>query len=159
MRGTLTIINMKEGSRMGKLMEKVFLLGPMERIMMESGGTEQRKDTEFGMEFLEIPILENGKILKLMDMEFILIWMGQSMKENGKWISNMEREKKYGPIMQNMKEIIKMGRKMVRAFLSGQMELLIRDNLVKTIFKVMEPINGQMEENLQESGEIITWKE
>lgn len=76
-------INMKEIFIMERLMVKEFIIGRMERFMMENGGMESRKVMECGEAFLEIHILVNGRIVKLMDMEYINGKMETDMKALG----------------------------------------------------------------------------
>lgn len=68
---------------MERLMEKEFIIGLMERFMMENGGMELKKVMECGEAFLVIRILDNGRIVKLMDMEYINGKMETDMKALG----------------------------------------------------------------------------
>jgi len=76
-------INMKEIFIREKLMEKEYIIGQMEKFMMESGKMVLKKDTECGKEFLEILILDNGKTQRQMVMEFINGKMETDMKDLG----------------------------------------------------------------------------
>jgi hypothetical protein len=76
-------INMKEIFIMVKLMEKEFIIGLMERSMMENGEMELRKVMECGEAFLVIHILVNGRIVRQMDMEYTNGKMETGMKVLG----------------------------------------------------------------------------
>jgi hypothetical protein len=76
-------INMKEIFIMVKLMEKEFIIGLMERSMMENGEMELRKVMECGEAFLVIHISVNGRIVRQMDMEYTNGKMETGMKVLG----------------------------------------------------------------------------
>ena len=56
MKSILIVIDMRESFKMGKLMEREYTSGQMERYMMGNGKMEPKKDMEFGKEFMEIHI-------------------------------------------------------------------------------------------------------
>jgi hypothetical protein len=68
---------------MVKLMEKEFIIGLMERSMMENGEMELRKVMECGEAFLVIHISVNGRIVRQMDMEYTNGKMETGMKVLG----------------------------------------------------------------------------
>lgn len=76
-------INMKEIFIMVKLMEKEFIIGLMEKSMMENGEMELRKVMECGEAFLVIHISVNGRIVRQMDMEYTNGKMETGMKVLG----------------------------------------------------------------------------
>ena len=76
-------INMKEIFIMVKLMEKEFIIGLMERSMMENGEMELRKVMECGEAFLVIHNSVNGRIVRQMDMEYTNGKMETGMKVLG----------------------------------------------------------------------------
>ena len=92
-------------------------------------------------------------------MGFIVILMELSMKVIGKKISSMARELKLGRMVPNTTVNIFMVKNMGKVGLHGQMAVLILVLLKKIIYKVMELIIGQTEDNLSEHGSIIKWKE
>jgi hypothetical protein len=69
-----------------KLMVKVFILGKMERFMMESGIKASSMVMEFGKDSMGILILENGDILKQKVMGCTLGKMEIDMKVNGNYV-------------------------------------------------------------------------
>lgn len=92
-------------------------------------------------------------------MGFIVILMELSMKVIGKKISSTARELKHGRMVPNTTVNIFMEKNMGKVGLHGQMAVLILVLLKKIIYKVMELIIGQTEDNLSEHGSIIKWKE
>ena len=68
---------------MARHMGKVYILGLMERYMMESGRMELKMAMVYGKEYLGILIQVNGKILKQMGMVYISGKMVTDMKVNG----------------------------------------------------------------------------
>ena len=83
MKDTQMETDMKEIFIKAKLMVKEFIIGLMEKNMMESGKMESKMDTECGEVFSATPILVNGKTLKQMVMEFISGKMVIGMKAPG----------------------------------------------------------------------------
>ena len=77
------VMFMKANGLTTRLMEKEYIIGQMEKFMMESGKMVLKKDTECGKEFLEILILDNGKTQRQMVMEFINGKMKTDMKDLG----------------------------------------------------------------------------
>ena len=53
-------IHMREILKKVRLMVKVFIIGPTEKYMMESGAEELKMDMECGKEYLEIATWVNG---------------------------------------------------------------------------------------------------
>jgi hypothetical protein len=69
--------------RWERLMEKVFILGQMEKFTMVSGFKALSKGMEFGEDFITTRILVNGLSQKLMAMVFIHGKMVIVMKASG----------------------------------------------------------------------------
>ncbi len=71
MKDTKTAIHMKEILSMAKLKEKEFIIGLMEKYMMENGSEELKMAMACGKVYLVIAIWDNGKIVRHMAMEYI----------------------------------------------------------------------------------------
>jgi hypothetical protein len=80
---TQTAIATMATLRWEKLMEKVFILGHMEKFTMVSGFKALSKAMEFGEDFITTRILVNGLSQKLMAMVFIHGRMVIVMKASG----------------------------------------------------------------------------
>jgi hypothetical protein len=83
MRDTQMEINMREIFKMEKHMEKVSMLGWMEKFLMVNGRMELKKATEYGKASLVIHSLESGRIVRLMGTVSINGKMVTDMKVNG----------------------------------------------------------------------------
>lgn len=70
------------------------------------------------------------------------------MKATGLMINNKVKELKHGLMVLNTKETILKEKNMVKEILNGLMEVIILENLIIIILKVMVFIIGQMEENI-----------
>ena len=79
-------------------------------------------------------MMENGEMIKLMDLEDIITVMVQHTKENGKMINKKVLVKKLGQMVQNIKDIIQMGKKMVKEYLNLLMVHIMRENSIKMIY-------------------------
>ena len=78
------------------------------------------------------------------------------MKGIGKMIYNMDMEKRFGQIIRNMKVNKKKKKSMVKGFMSGQMEVCMKESGMRIELKEKESTPGLMEDNTQVSGRIIT---
>ena len=68
---------------------------------------------------------------KLTDMEFMFIRMGLGMRENGKMNFNMVRVKRFGQIIQCMKDIIMKEKNMVKVSTFGKTDLAMMETGMK----------------------------
>ena len=68
---------------------------------------------------------------KLTDMEFMFIRMGLGMREKGKMIFNMVRVKRFGQIIQCMKDIIMKEKNMVKVSTFGKTDLAMMETGMK----------------------------
>lgn len=78
--------------------------------------------------------------------------MGLFIKDNGRMINKMEKDKKFGLMVQNMKEIILKEKNMVLVRFSFTMVQYIKVNLNKIIFMVLGFILGLMEKYMMDNG-------
>jgi hypothetical protein len=74
--------------------------------------------------------------------------MVHNILDNGKMIDKMEKEKKSGQMELVIKDNIKMEKKMGKVHLNGLMDLFILEISFKIIYKVKENIVGKMVENM-----------
>ena len=72
-------------------------------------------------------------------------------------INKMVKEKKYGLMVLVMKDYIIKEKNMEMVYLNGLMDLFMKENFIKTIFKDKVNIDGKMVENILENGKIIKW--
>ena len=121
--------------------------GKMELNIRDSGGSIKPVARENFGTWTEIFLKENGRMIKQMDMVFIFIKMVLNMKENGRMIYSMEKERKYGQIIQCMKDFIMKVRNMAKAYISGKMDLVTTESGTKIELKDMVSINGKMVEH------------
>ncbi len=122
--------------------------GKMEPNMRETGvSTKHVAMANSGMS-MEIFSKVNGKTTKQMGMESIFIKMELNMKENGKTIYSMVKEKKYGQIIQCMKDITMKERNMEKACIFGKTGHVTMVTGMKIELKDTENINGKMVEHI-----------
>lgn len=76
------------------------------------------------------------------------------MKDNGKIISFMEKEYISGKMGDNTREIGQQGKWKVEVFILGPMDSNMRDSIFKIKNKAMEATNGEMAEDISETGKI-----
>jgi len=72
-------------------------------------------------------------------------------------INKMEKEKKFGLMVLVTKDYIIKEKNMEMEYLNGPMDLFMKGNFIKIIFKDKENIDGKMVENILENGKIIKW--
>jgi hypothetical protein len=75
---------------------------------------------------MEIFIKANGKMTKLMALEFIFMLMVHNIQVFGKMINKMEMGHKNGQMEVNIKDHINWVKKMVKASIYGQMEVITK---------------------------------
>ena len=92
------------------------------------------------------------KKVKLKERECIHIQMEPRILVSGKKIDSMDKEKKHGQMEQFTQVSMCMEKNKEKDYLIGQMDLLMMEISLGTIFMVTESINGQMGENTQEDG-------
>ena len=91
-------------------------------------------------------------MIKPMDMENIFILMEQLTQDNGKMINNMVKERKFGQMVQNMKEIILKVESMVGVNFYFMMVQYIKVNSNTIIFMDLVYIYGLMEMFMMDNG-------
>ena len=87
-----------------------------------------------------------------MDKVFINMEMVQLILGIGLKINNMEKELRHGQMVQNMREFIKMVKKMDLVYSNLLMEVFIQDFFFKMKFQEQENIYGQMEKLMMVNG-------
>lgn len=110
-------------------MEKEYIYGKMEKLIMDNLKMVKKKAMVFGKELKEIHIWEIGFQIKLKDMEFMYGQIKISMKENGKLVLDMEMEQIIFKMEIYILEIISWDYLMVMDNISGKMAIFIKDYL------------------------------
>lgn len=94
-------------------------------------------------------------MIRQMVLEYICIEMGLFIRGTGWIICKMARVFKLGRMVVNMRESIKMGRRMGKGLMLGLMGVITLGSGLKIRFMVMENIYGEMGERLRGIGNII----
>jgi len=97
-------------------------------------------------------MMDNGLMIKHTGMACTVISMAQNMKAHGKKINNTVSDSKPGQMVLNTMDNTFKVRSMVKVLSHGLTVLPTTENLLKTIFKEMENIIGQMVENMMVHG-------
>src|SRR5688572_11019968 len=92
-------------------------------------------------------ILENGKMIRLMVRVCTFIKMALNMRESGRMISSMDMERRFGQMVQPLKEITLKERSKDRGISNGLMEVHTKENSMTTIFAEMVHTGGLMAES------------
>ena len=99
-----------------------------------------------------------GRMTKHMVKEYIPMLMVQNTKVTGMKISSMDRVLKDGQMELNMKASIYKAKSTERVNSLGLMVVLSQESFMIITFRVMEYMNGLMEEYLQVIGKTTKWK-
>ena len=113
------------------------------------------KEEEHSIMQTEICILVNFKWIEPMGMELIFTKMARDTKDNGKTIYRMEPVQKNLKMAQSTMVSSAMVKNMDTVYMNGLMDLNMKVNSTRIIFKDKELIDGLIKDNSLEIGRII----